>query len=488
MAKVSTRVLIVVFDALRPEFVTPELMPNLHAFAAGGVSYTNSHSVFPTETRVNQTAVVTGCLPRRTGIVANVFPARDVFSDRVVNTGKDEELEAAFAEAGARLIQVPTLGQRLTAAGLRYASLSAGTPGGGRLINHSALADETFRLAMRRPEAACPQGVFEKITAKVGELPHYERPATAWISWAVDAYLGWVEPQVRPDVMLLWLCEPDETFHYHGIGSPESLVTIRHDDAEFGRILDAHAGEIASGQMQVIAMSDHGQITLRGEPVDIPACMREAGLRAGRSPGADVDYTVVVHNGGGIWVRDDDPALTAQAVDFLVAQDWCGAIFTRDGARGTLKLSDIAMEHLRGPTIAMALRTDDDSNAAGRDGMTRHDAPYPTGGGCHGGLSRYELNNFISMAGGAFRSGAVIDAPAGNIDITPTVGALLGLDIAHECDGRVLREALRDGVDIQPGDWTQTTIAATNDSGARTHLTFSELDGARYLDQAWVEG
>ena len=284
MGNQSTRVLVVVFDALRPEFVTPDLMPNLHAFAERGVRYTNSHSVFPTETRVNQTAVVTGCLPYRSGIVANVFPARDVFADRVINTGKDEELEAAFAEAGNRLIGVPTLGQRLTRAGLKYASLSAGTPGGGRLINHSAVEDGSFRLAMRRPEAACPAGVFDKVASAVGELPKYQRPATEWISWAVNAYLDWVEPQVGPDVMLLWLCEPDETFHYHGIGSEESLVTMRHADAEFGRILERHADvNLPPARLQIIAMSDHGQITLAGEPVDLPAAMRAAGLSASRT-------------------------------------------------------------------------------------------------------------------------------------------------------------------------------------------------------------
>ena len=57
--KPGKRFLIVVLDALRPEFVTPELMPNLHAFAQAGVRFANSRSTFPTETRVNQSAVTT---------------------------------------------------------------------------------------------------------------------------------------------------------------------------------------------------------------------------------------------------------------------------------------------------------------------------------------------------------------------------------------------------------------------------------------------
>ena len=481
-----TRFLVVVFDALRPEFVTPELMPNLRAFADRGVCYVDSHAVFPTETRVNQTAVVTGCVPASSGIMANRFLAHDVFPDRALNTGRDEELEAAFARAGPGLIEVPSLGQRLTAAGLRYASFSAGTPGGGRLINHSAEDDGSFRFAMRRPAAAIPGDALDQIAARIGPMPEYQRPATAWISWAVDAYLQWVEVEVAPDVMLLWLCEPDETFHYLGIGSEEALTTIRHVDQEFGRILAAHDREIAAGGMQVIAMSDHGQITLEGEAIDLVARLQEAGFRASDQPGDDVDCVVLVHNGGGIWVRDDDPEISASLVTFLLRQDWCGPLFTRDGTGGTLKLADIGLDHRRAPTLALALRTNDETNAFGHTGRTRHDAPYPVGGGCHGGLSRYELNNFLSLGGDRFGDGIEIDLPAGNVDVTPTICAVLGLGVAEACDGRVLTEALRYDGTARSGNATEHTLVSTNSSGPRTHLTYREIGGARYLSRAWV--
>ena len=481
----DTRVLVVVFDALRPEFVTPELMPNLAAFANSGVRYPNSHSIFLTETRVNQTGVVTGCLPQRNGIVANVMMANDVWPDRILNTGIEDEIRAAFEQAGDKLIQMPTLSERLAAKGLKYASFSAGTPGGGRLLNHCAQENGSFRFAMRSPKASHPVDVLEDIAAVIGPIPGNERPATAWISWAVNAYLQWIEPQVAPDAMLLWLCEPDETFHYHGIGSDPSLVTMQHADQEFGRILEHHRTEIDAGKMQIIAMSDHGQITLEGEAVDIPARLVEAGFRAGRSPGADIDYVSIIHNGGGIWVRDDDRALTDRLVAFLLEQDWCGPIFTRDGNLGTLKLDDVCLAHARAPTIAVTMRTREAPNEYGREGVSRHDAPYPIGGGCHGGLSRYELNNFLSMSGRAFKSGKVVEAPSGNTDIAPTICHLLGLDISNEVDGRLLREALVDGPD--PGLWSDQTMIAQNQQGGRTHLSLTEMDGVRYLNRAWVE-
>jgi len=479
----------VVFDALRPEFLTPDLMPNLTAFADGGVRYSDSHSLFLTETRVNQTAVVTGCIPGRSGIVANHMMASDVWPDRALNTGIEAQLAQAFADADAKggLIKVPTIGQRLTAAGKRYASLSAGTPGGGRLINHSAEADGTFRFAMRAPQASVPAGVLGEISASIGPMPEYVRPATAWITWAVDAYLNWVETHIAPDVMLLWLCEPDETFHYHGIGSEQSLQTIRHADAEFGRILAQQQDAIADGALQIIAMSDHGQITLQGNPLDIPARLNEAGFRAAKAPGPDVDCVVIIHNGGGIWVRDDDPAMTEALVRFLLMQDWCGPIFTRHGTAGTLGLDEVCLNHPRAPTIAITMRTNDGANANGRLGLTQHDAPYPVGGGCHGGLSRYELHNFMSMSGSAFKAGAVIDTPASNIDVTPTICTLLGLDIASECDGRFLSEAINGTPETATAAGSETIVTSQNTVGPKTYLSFTEFAGVRYLNHAWVK-
>ncbi len=478
----TKRVLVVVFDALKPHFVTPELMPNLSGFAGRGVMCANSHSVFFTETRVNQTAVTSGCLPYQTGLVANRFVAPDVSSDRALNTGDNAQLEQAFARANGRLIGVPTLGQMLTGAGRSYAALSAGTPGGGRLINHSAGADGTFRYTMRCPEASCPPGVERLIDERFGPLPTYELPATAWITRAVDVYLDYVEPEIHPDAMLLWLCEPDESFHYHGIGSDVSLDTIRHVDSCFGRILERHGAEIERGDLHIIAMSDHGQITLAGDPLDINGQLRTAGFAAGEQLDADTTCLFAGSNAGGIWLRGDDPALTAQLVTWLQSTSWCGPLFTRSGVGGTLRLADVFLDHPRAPEIALVMR----ANGAAEGQATWHDSSYPAGGGSHGGLSRDELHNFIALGGTAIKTGVVSDAPCGNIDITPTILSLLGLPVADHFDGRVLTEAFVDGPAPTDVTATRETKISANAAGSQTHLMVSQVGHARYIDQAWI--
>jgi arylsulfatase A-like enzyme len=481
------RFLIVVLDALRPEFVTPELMPNLHAFAGRGVRFANSRSTFPTETRVNQSAVTTGCYPARHGVVANRFPLPEASPGSVLDSGNDVAFEATLKRLSGDLLGVPTLGEILAASGKRFATVSAGTSGGGRLINITAERSGSFRLALRRTEAAVPEGIFEAIAERLGPLPERGVPGLAFNSYAVDCYLDYVEPELHPDVMLLWLSEPDESFHYCGIGSPEALGAISHMDAEFGRILARQDTVIEAGSLQVIAMSDHGQISLAGGKLGLATRLNQAGFSAGSSPEGDPDCVVVVHNGGGVWVRDSDPALIRRLVLWLREQSWCGPVFTRDGVEGTLRHREIGVDHPRAADIVLALSHDDGMNEWGRAGLSADNAPYPENGGCHGGLSRYELENFIAMAGSAFRSGAVIETPAANIDILPTVLSVLGIGIDHRIDGRALAEALP-GHDGGPeGGARDLLLSSTNASGRRTHLSVTEYRGARYLNRAWVE-
>ncbi|MGI9484555.1 MAG: alkaline phosphatase family protein [Geminicoccaceae bacterium] len=479
----TTKILIVVFDALRPEFVRPGLMPNLSAFAKGGVRFENSRSTFPTETRVNQTAVLTGCYPRKHGIVGNKFPDADIFPDRVIDTGINEHIVEAFAKAHGGLIKMPTLGERLALGGRRYAALSAGTPGGGRLINHAAEQHGSFRLAMRSPEATTPASALTEILKRIGPLPDYELPAIDWITWAVDAYLQHIVRNVAPDVMLLWLCEPDENFHFKGIGSDDSLTTIRHVDAEFGRILKAQKNALEAGGLQIIAMSDHGQISLDGQPLDLPTLLNDAGFAAATAPGPHVDYTVVVGNAGGIWARGRDDILLEKIIAWLIEQPWCGPIFSRTGAGGTLKIDEICADHGRAPDLYIMMRSADAANAWGVSGTTPHDAPYPVGGGCHGGLSSFELQNVLTMAGTRFKTDQVVSTPAGNIDILPTIFYLLGMEQPTGIDGRPLMEAICDQPDTNPAAASSRLIKAPN---GQTQISVTDFGEQRYLNKAWA--
>src|SRR5438876_11301935 len=64
-------VVVVVWDGMRPDFVTRENTPTLWKLARGGVVFRNHHSTFLSATNVNGTAIATGLYPNHNGIFAN---------------------------------------------------------------------------------------------------------------------------------------------------------------------------------------------------------------------------------------------------------------------------------------------------------------------------------------------------------------------------------------------------------------------------------
>ena len=57
--------LVIVVDGLRPDFITPDVMPRLTGLGRRGVVFNAHHSVFPTNTRVNAASFVTGSASAR---------------------------------------------------------------------------------------------------------------------------------------------------------------------------------------------------------------------------------------------------------------------------------------------------------------------------------------------------------------------------------------------------------------------------------------
>src|SRR6266481_5899930 len=66
-------VVLMVWDGLRPDFVTQRDTPNLFRMARDGVRFDRHHSIFPTLTMVNATALATGAPPGVNGLEGNVF-------------------------------------------------------------------------------------------------------------------------------------------------------------------------------------------------------------------------------------------------------------------------------------------------------------------------------------------------------------------------------------------------------------------------------
>src|SRR5919199_1432697 len=67
------RVIVFVWDGLRPDAITRAETPNLHALREEGVEFADHHSTYPTFTMVNAASLATGSRPGRHGFFGNVL-------------------------------------------------------------------------------------------------------------------------------------------------------------------------------------------------------------------------------------------------------------------------------------------------------------------------------------------------------------------------------------------------------------------------------
>ena len=216
------RHLLIVIDGLRPDYVTPAAMPNLHALGERGVVFTDHHAVYPTVTRVNAASISTGAYPETHGLMGNTVFFPQVEAARFLNTAdRSDLLRIEQAEVG-RLLTAPTLGESLQEAGRRMLVVSAGSAGSSFLLNHRVAGGGIIHHEYALPEAL-GHAVRERLgPPPAGAIPQHERNR-----YIVDSFLEVGLDHVDPAVTVIWLTEPDTTAHSLGIGHPTSMEAIR---------------------------------------------------------------------------------------------------------------------------------------------------------------------------------------------------------------------------------------------------------------------
>src|SRR5438477_12583922 len=88
----------VVWDGMRPDFVSEQNTPTLWKLAQSGVTFRNHHSVYPSATIVNGTAIATGVHPNHSGLFYNHDYRSEIDNRKWIDTeiaggvGKADEL------------------------------------------------------------------------------------------------------------------------------------------------------------------------------------------------------------------------------------------------------------------------------------------------------------------------------------------------------------------------------------------------------------
>ena len=359
---------------------------------------------------------------------------------RAFDTGDYRNLLRLDHATGGRLVLVRTLAERLQARGLRLAAVSSGSTGSAFLLNPRAPSgvgvlvngylDPGQTVAYPAAANAAILGTLGPAPVK-GSADRYD----AAVAWTQRVLREYVLPELRPDVVINWLTEPDHSQHHLGVGSPSAREALRNDDREIARVLTTLDDMGLTASTDVFVVSDHGFST-NTAGVDVARALIDAGLKA--SP--DSRDVVLASSGQAValHVEGHDAERIARIARFVQSCDWGGVVFTagptpgdpRGAVEGTFSLELIhAANGERGADLLFTFPWTSRPNAFGVPGT---DLANVSGGARlyasdHGSMSPWNVRNTLLAWGVDFKKRATVRAPASTVDVTPTILALLGI-------------------------------------------------------------
>jgi predicted AlkP superfamily pyrophosphatase or phosphodiesterase len=425
-------VVVLVVDGLRPDRINPEDSPVLARLRTEGAEYTNSHSLFPTVTRLNATSLVTGSYPSVHGIVGNSMFVASVNPNAPFDTGDYKQI-IKLDDTDKRAVTADTLAEILQRNNRKFVALSSGSTGVGFLLNTAARHGSGMDIHGRFEQGvAFPKETSDAILKRFGPPPA-AGGELALMQWTDTVLRDYVLPDLRPDVVIDWIGPLDEAQHTTGPGSPESKAALRQIDESISKTFAKIEALGLRDRTDIIVASDHG-FAQNTVGVNAAEALNKAGLK----------NIVVASQGQSLlfYVDKRDQIRIEELVRFLQQQSWVDVIFSR--VPGTFSLDLIHESHpTRAPDVVASLAWTSEANAFGVRGTHTSNGARPQPGG-HGGLNPWVVHNTFIASGVDFRNHARIDAPVSMADIAPTVLRVLGLKGIPEDKnhGRVLEELL----------------------------------------------
>jgi hypothetical protein len=296
-------------DGLRARIVTPETAPAMAEVRDKGVNFRNSHSMFPTFTTANASAMATGHYLGDTGDFSNTiytgYPVTAADGTVTPFLESDPVLHDVDEHFGGDYLNEETVLKMARAKGFSTAAIgklgptlifdhndkigtnglhsividdSTGGKGGVPLSDEMKAALEKANLPLATPSRGD--------NAKAGDA---RTPGTTVPNTAQQAYMADVATKVvlpmfkarnKPFVLVFWSRDPDGSQHNNGdslntvtpgINGPTSMAGIRNADNNLAQLRKALDDLGLSATTDVIVSADHGFSTISKESRTSPA-------------------------------------------------------------------------------------------------------------------------------------------------------------------------------------------------------------------------
>jgi Type I phosphodiesterase / nucleotide pyrophosphatase len=308
-------VVLYVADGLRFRSVDDSTAPTMAAIAREGVSLRNGHSLFPTFTTANASAMATGHMLGDTGDFSNTiyagFAVPSAGNSLTPFLENDPVLGDVDEHFSGDYLDEATILKLARAKG--YSTAAVGKIGPTLIFDHTERTGTQTIIIDDATGSSKGIPLSAEMTArlKAADLPPAPPPRGANANYAgtrvanvvqqdyfaavtTRAILPLFKARDRPFVLVFWSRDPDGTQHYQGdslnalvpgINGPTSLAAIRNADDDLARIRAALNDLGMLGSTDIIVVADHGFSTIgKQSQTSSTVTAKFAGTPEGRLP------------------------------------------------------------------------------------------------------------------------------------------------------------------------------------------------------------
>jgi arylsulfatase A-like enzyme len=301
------KVILFVWDGLRPDSVTQTTTPNLWELSRNGVFFEHNHSTYPTFTMMNSSSFNTGDYPGKAGFYGNTFwLGPNKLQSKNASSGAVDYKQPVFTEDwniltslnsyyNGQLFLVTRLLDAAQAKGLK--TCIVGKSGAAFMFDltrrgygidenmvfpqslASELQNNGYPLPKNTPVmwpgitlaanngAPTAFGAKSLLTDGVTSDPTLGTTSLFYGAnqYMLNTYMNYILPVKDPAISVIWFRDPDSTEHGYGPGSAAYKDALGKMDSMLGQLRAQLKKLGINGTTDIIVVSDHGHNSVAGD-------------------------------------------------------------------------------------------------------------------------------------------------------------------------------------------------------------------------------